>query len=82
MILPWLATFLFGCAVFAIGKIFQRAERLAAKLKQAEKEAAIERESVLKIQAQLQRVQEEQLDQGIMAAMGGQQGQRTGRYVQ
>lgn len=31
LIIPWLATFLFGCAVFVVGKILQRQEKEARK---------------------------------------------------
>jgi hypothetical protein len=83
LIIPWLATFLFGCGVFVVGKMFQRAERIRREERKAalaEKQAAIEREDLLvKELAQVQR-KEQNPDMGIMAAASGS-GQQTGRYV-
>jgi hypothetical protein len=77
IIVPWLATFLFGCAVFLAGKAFQSVE----KKRREERKAEIERAELAE---KLMRVQEREARQGvvgIMAAVQGQ-GQQTGnRFV-
>jgi hypothetical protein len=74
LIIPWLATFLFGLVVFAIGKVLQFGEMK----KRAQRKAEIEREKILAdVLAQSPKQQEHELV-GIMAAAAGS-GQRSGR---
>lgn len=76
LIIPWLATLLFGLVVFVVGRMFQASE----KRRQKERKAAAERERILAdALAKAPRRQEQELA-GIMAA-ARDQGQHTGRRV-
>jgi hypothetical protein len=72
-IIPWVAAFLFGCVVFVVGKVFQRAERKRAEERKAENE----RKTLLTIVEQMKTHEEE--PGGIMAAIRGEERQHTGR---
>src|SRR5260370_33898346 len=75
LIIPWLATLLFGLAVFVVGKVFQAREKRQRQEAKDERERA-ELAKLVHLDAQ------EQRPQGIMAAIGGQgQRQRSGRRV-
>jgi DNA polymerase/3'-5' exonuclease PolX len=76
MIIPWLATLLFGFGVFVVGKILQASE----KQKRAERRAAKERADNLAVAiAQAQELLRDE-PAGIMAAAAGQ-GQRSRRTI-
>ena len=77
-LLPWLATFFFGCAVFIVGKVLQHYERLD----RLQKKAAMDRDK--EIAAALSQVrdehEQEQERPSIMGALMGQ-GQGAQRRV-
>jgi hypothetical protein len=75
LVIPWLATFLLGCAVFVVGRILQTSE----KRKREAVKAAKEREEFLARRLAQVHAQNER-PEGIMAAMRDQ-GQRTEKYV-
>ena len=69
LIVPWLATFLFGCGVFVVGKSFQRAERRRRAVEKAE---ALQREMLARVLAQMERQEQKKSGpEGIAAAMRG-----------
>ena len=76
-LVPWLATFLFGCSIFLVGKVLQHYERL----RRIQEKAAMYRER--EISAALRQVhggQQEPKFAGIMEAVRGQ-GQGAPRQV-
>lgn len=78
LIIPWLATFLFGCGVFAIGKVIQSAEKRGRELKKTE----IERRAILDKELEQVKRHEQKAGAGIMTAIlgQGQQQQDERRY--
>jgi hypothetical protein len=74
LIIPWIATLLFGCVVFVVGKVLQASERRNRE----ERKAAMERNKI--IATALAQEQKQQEHAGIMAA-AGTQGQRIGTRV-
>ena len=77
LIIPWLATVLFGFGVFVVGRILQVAERRERERRKSAKE----REDLLAKTLAQARMQEGQNLGGVMAAAAGSQGQRSGRAV-
>ena len=78
LIVPWFAIFLFGCAIFAVGKIFQHSEKLRRKAKMAEVERGLSFKQAL---AQLGMHEQESGLKGIMEGLRGQgQSAGTGKF--